>query len=243
MAGGESAGLPTRRFSDEEVTAILRRASVGEVASDLPSPYAPTLNDLVAAAAEVGLDPGEVRRAAAVVPAEGRSVVDLAFGASDRRTCTARLEGTSLPGARQHLVRAAESHLGYKGQVVESDRDRFLWQETHLGGRTSVSVAAIGGATEIEVRTDRAGHYLGLWFGGLLGWAGLSALSPVSLPLLPAVLAFLLAPPLLARPFWIRADKRLRARMEVLVMALARAVEEGGPTAPHGGNGGAEPAG
>ena len=243
MAGGGSADLPARRFGDDEVAAILRRASVRELMADLPSPHDPTLSDLMAAAAEVGLDPGEVRRAAAVVSGTGRSVVDVAFGASDRRVCTAHLDGTSLPQAREGMARLADLHIGHQGHVIESVPDLFLWQEAHLGGRTTVEVRSAGGATGIEVRADRAGHYLGLWFLGLLGWASLSALSPVSLPLLPAVLAFLLAPPLLVRPFWARADKRLRARLEVLVMALARAVEEGDPATPDGGSGEAIPEG
>ena len=79
MIGGGSGGLPARRFADEEVAAILRRASVRELGADLPSPHDPTLSDLMAAAAEVGLDPGEVRRAAAVVSGAGRSVVDVAL--------------------------------------------------------------------------------------------------------------------------------------------------------------------
>ena len=232
---------PARRFADEEVSAILRRASIHDLGSGLPSPHGPTLGDLMAAAAEVGLDPGEVRRAAAVVPATGRGVVDAVFGASDRRVCSALLDAASIPEARAGLVDTAERHLGRKGRVIESVPNRFVWQETHLGGRTTVAVEQTTDAVGIEVRADRAGHYLGMWFLGLLGWASLSALSPLSLPLLPAVLAFLALPPLLVRPFWVRADRRLRARMEALVMALARTVEEGDSAALDGERGGIGP--
>jgi hypothetical protein len=237
MTGEGGGNLPARRFGDDEVAAILRRASVRDLATGLPSPHDPTLADLMAAAAEVGLDPGEVRRAAALVPAAGGGAATAVIGAPDRRACSAVLDGTTLPEARQNMVREAERHLGGNGQIMVSEPDRLVWQETHLGGRTTVEVRAVDGATEIDVRADRAGHYLGLWFLGLVGWATVSALSPLALPALPAALAFLAIPPLLVRPLWVRADRRLRARLEGAVMALARAVEEGAPAPPRDGSG------
>ena len=226
------AGPPARRFTEREVATILRRASLRDGDADLPSPHDPTLADLMAAASDVGLDPAEVRRAAALLPPPEPGVVETLLGAPDRRVCTAVLPGAPVPEARDALVRAAERMLGNRGQVLESDPDRFLWQETHLGGRSVVEITAVDGGARVEVRTDRAGHYLGYWFLGLLGWAGLSWLAPLALPPLPAFLAFLAVPPFLAHPLRHRADRRLRGRVEELVMELSRIVEAADPTAP-----------
>jgi hypothetical protein len=79
------------------------------------------------------------------------------------------------------------------------------------------------------VSADRAGHYMGLWFGGLVGWAVLSALTPLgALPLLVQALALVFTPFLVARPFWAVSDRKVRVRLERAVLDLARTAEEGG---------------
>lgn len=131
---GEEAAVPARRLPEHEVDLILRRAADVEARSDLPVPGDATLEDLMRAAEEAGLDPAEVRRAAAVLPAAGGGLAAAIFGAPDRQDVRGFLEGTRLPEARQALVRAAEGTIGHAGEVIGSDPRRFLWQETHLGG-------------------------------------------------------------------------------------------------------------
>lgn len=241
MSGDERAPLPAprrptspeRRFRDDEVAAILARAASTETRADVPAPHDPTLADLMAAAADAGLDPAEVRRAAALVPPSGGGLASAALGAPDRREASAVLEGVRLPADRRALAREAERLTGRRGEVVASEPGRFLWEERHAGGRTTVSLVEEGGALELRAWADRAGHYLGLWFGGLVGWAVLSALTPLgALPLLGQALAFVVIPFLLARPLWVVSDRKVRARLERMVLDLARAAEEAGGTGP-----------
>ncbi|MDP2955759.1 MAG: hypothetical protein Q8N53_05010 [Longimicrobiales bacterium] len=221
---------PERRFLDHEVAAILARAASREASPDLPAPHDPTLADLMAAAAEAGLDPAEVRRAAALVPPAPAGFAGVALGAPDRREVVAVLEGARLPAETHALVRTAERLAGHRGELVDSAPGLLVWEERHLGGRTTVSLAEAGGALELRVSADRAGAYAGLWFAGLMAWAALSALTPLgALPLLGKVLGFVLAPLLIARPFWVLGDRRLRARLEHAVMDLARASEQAAP--------------
>lgn len=228
-----------RRFRDDEVAAILGRAAARESRADLPAPHDPTLDDLMVAAAGAGLDPAEVRRAAALLPPSAAGAAALLLGAPDRREAVAVLEGSRLPAEIRALTREAERAAGNRGAVVEEAPGRFVWEERHLGGRTTVALAEEEGALEVRVSADRAGTYAGLWFGGLVGWAVLSALTPLgALPVLAQALAFVVTPFLLARPFWAASDRRVRARLERAVLDLARAAEEAG-----GGAGGGGPAG
>jgi hypothetical protein len=225
---GEGATVPARRLSEDEVSAILRRAADVDARADLPSGRDSTLEDLMRAAEEVGLDPAEVRRAAAVLPPSTGGVAAAVFGAPDRREVRSFLQGARLPEARQDLVRASESAMGRAGEVVDSDPRRFLWQETHLGGRTRVELVETDAGTEIRVSSDRAGHYLGRWFSAFMAWAALSALTPLgSLGPAVAVLGFLIAPIVLARPFWKRADAVTRRRLDRVVMDAMRVVDAG----------------
>jgi hypothetical protein len=212
------------------VAAILARAASRDASPDLPAPHDPTLADLMAAAAEAGLDPAEVRRAAALVPPAPAGFAGVALGAPDRREVVAVLEGARLPADTHALVRAAERLAGGRGDVVDSAPGLLVWEERHLGGGTTMSAAEAGGALELRVSADRAGAYAGLWFAGLVAWAALSALTPLgALPLLGKALGFVLAPVLIARPFWVVADRRLRGRLEVAVMDLARVADQQGP--------------
>jgi hypothetical protein len=193
----------------------------------LSAPSDPTLADLMAAAAEAGLDPAEVRRAASLVVPARAGAARVALGAPDRREVLAVLDGVPFPTATNALVREAERATGSRGKVVESTAGRFVWKERHAGGGTEIALTHSGDALELRVHSDRAGHYAALWFGGLVTWALLSALTPLgAFPLLGKLLGFLVAPPLLARPFWVASDRRSAARLERLALDLARVAEE-----------------
>ena len=230
--GGDQAPPRSRRFTPEEADEVLRIAAAREVRAGVPSPHDSTLEDLMVAAAEVGLDPAAVRRAASIVPAPGGGLASVVLGGPDRRQVRAILEDAPLPGERTALVRASERLLGRRGEVLENDPERFVWRENHGVGRTTVELTGAGHDTEIRVEADRAGHYLVGWFAGLAGWGALSALTPLgALGPVVGVLSLLAVPFLLARPFWKRADKRLQRRLEDLTLELARVVEEEGPAA------------
>ncbi|HKJ03304.1 MAG TPA: hypothetical protein VJ997_12640 [Longimicrobiales bacterium] len=232
MTGDGRSGPPARRFADHEVAAILRRASIREALPGFPSPHDPTVDDLMAAAVEVGLDPGEVRRAAAVEVRRGATLVDRALGAPDHREVSARLAGARIPADPWEVVRRAEEALGGRGRVVEGAPGRFVWRSDGVGSRNRLTLAERDGVLELTVSTDRAGYYVGLWFVGLLAWAGLSMTTPLgTLPLLGKVLGFLVTPPLVARPFWAAADRRARERLERLALDVLR-IAEAGDAAP-----------
>jgi hypothetical protein len=224
------AGAP-RRFREDEVASILRLAADAESAPPVPTAYDPTLADLMEAARQAGLDPAEVRRAAAVRAHASRGTARVVLGAPDRREVRATLDGASPPADPATTTAAIERILDRTGEVIESDAHGFAWQEHHTGGHTTVSVrragaAGRGGALEVRTTAHRAGHYLATWFVALLAWAAASALTPLgALPVVAKALGFVAAPFVLARPFWTRADRRLRLRLEQTVLAVLREAE------------------
>lgn len=235
-----SGGGAPQRFGEREVADILRRAADAETRPDLPAPHDPTLGDLMEAARQVGLDPAEVRRAAAVRPQGPRGATGALLGAPDHREVRATLDGAALP-SHPATAAAIEGALGRSGEVTAHDADGLTWQEQHVGGRTRVEArrsADRGDGTTLEVRAtaQRAGHYLATWFVALVAWAAASALTPLGiLPLAAKILGFLAGPVVVARPFWVRADRRLRRRLEQTVLAVLREAEA--PRAPGGPEG------
>ena len=112
-----------RRFRDDEAAQILRRASSQELHSRLPSPHDSTLDDLVAAAEEVGMDGAAVRRAAAVSPLPESSTQALVFGGQASRTIRGAIGGP-IPSDRGALARTTETIVGKAGSVVRRKRCR-----------------------------------------------------------------------------------------------------------------------
>jgi hypothetical protein len=223
----ERASTALRRPLDSvEVREILERAGRAEEAAALPDPDNAELGHLMEAASEVGLDPLAVRRAAAVTPVAARSAAATVTGAPDRRTVRAAVGG-AVPLDVHPLVAATERVLGRRGEVVQSGEDRFEWRESHGIGRTRLLLERSDSGAELTVSSDRTGHYLVHWAGGLLGWAGLSALAPFSLGPLAAALAFVILPVALARPFWVHSDRVHRRRLEDLAMEVLRVIETG----------------
>ncbi|MEJ2205836.1 MAG: hypothetical protein P8170_17205 [Gemmatimonadota bacterium] len=234
-SGGTPSRSPARRFTEGEVSDILRRAAEAEGRSGLPTAPDLTLDDLLVAAREAGLDPAVVRRSSAIETRERGGVASVLFGAPDRREVRAVMPRSRLPDDRRDLAAAAERGLGREGEVVGSGPDHFRWQEDHIAGRTRLDLTREGEGTAIRASADRAGHYLGAWFLGLAGWALLSALTPVgSLALLPKILSYLVVPVVAARPWWRRRDRDLKKRLEQLTLDVAGIVEDAGDAQPDG---------
>lgn len=220
-SAGRPARIDERLLTPGEVDQVLRRATRSEDEMALNREQATTVGDLVAAAREVGLDADAVRRAASLEPVSAGGPLAPVTGAAARHAVRARMPGP-LPEDRTALAVAAERAVGRAGAVEVDSPERFVWRESHGIGRTTVEWDAHDPRT-LRISADRAGHYLGYWFGGLLGWAGLSSLFSVGLGPLATTLLFLVTPVILARPFWIRSGRNTQRQVEDLAMALLEA--------------------
>lgn len=229
--GGGAPGAPqgaVRRFRDDEARAILARASWREGSgSAVPAAHDATLDDLMAAAAEAGLDPAEVRRAAALATEGTDGAAGSLVGPPPRSRAVLALEGVALPADRSALARAVERAVGGGGEVVKDPRGRFVWRSRGWAGGAEVVVSGAGSGVEVRVAADRGGAQALVWLGGLTAWALLTALTPLAtLPLAAQLAGFLVAPLAAARPFRASARRRLVPWVERVALDVARAVEE-----------------
>jgi hypothetical protein len=179
--GSDSAGRhPERRYTDEEVRRLLQRASELESQSPrLPTPAdGPTLRDLEVIAAEAGLDPALLRKAAQELEGVRPDPSPAALGGSwffgapltleYERVVPGEASYPLLEGLVPLIQRVAE------GTGQPSLMGRTLTWTTSNPERTSilqVSVSARRGHTHIMVQ-ERFGNLAGALFGGLMGGAG-----------------------------------------------------------------------
>lgn len=248
-SGSDSTGPSERRYTDEEVKRLFLRASELESQSPrLPTPAdGPTLRDLEVIAAEAGLDPALLRKAAheldgartgAPPPAGGGS---LFLGAPHSVEFERVVPGEAPSQLLEALVPLIQRAAGGMGQP--SLMGRTLTWTSSDPQRTSilqVSVSARRGKTHIMAQ-ERFGNLAGALFGGLMGGLGMGAGVPLGLGvglgalgsgLVGAFLssAVLGGSYLLARSLFRRRVQRrirdLKGLMEDLVATVEDGVEE-----------------
>jgi len=220
-----------RRFRDDEAAQILRRASSQELLSNLPSPHDSTLDDLVAAAQEVGMDPAAVRRAAMVSPLPESGAQAWVFGGQASRTVRGAIEGP-IPVDRGALARTTESIVGKAGSVVKSEPGTWAWESKGGVGRTAVLLKEEGGRTDVTVQGGRADLLALTYMSALVGVAaisgsfGLFATVAATMGPLASLIGLFGVPLLLTRFIFGRLDRGSKDRLEHLTMELLRVAEE-----------------
>jgi hypothetical protein len=216
----------SRRFTREESALILRRATDAERRPSGELDAGLTLDELVAAAREAGIDPAAVRRAAALERAPVSAGRGWALGAPAAPELRARLEGCLEPDARRAFQDAVERAFGRRGAVTVEKSGALVWSEEHGLGRTSVRVETQGPSSLVTATADRRGHLLAL----VLGLAGLIALLLVplggfaGLARLIGPLAALVSPigvlALGTRALWPALQRPVERRLEHAVLAV-----------------------
>ena len=167
--------LPVRRYGDNEVARILKRAT--ELQRAEPSAADPeglTLAELAEIAREAGIDPNLLRRAAAEVenrtPANtwGEKIAGAPIGISIERTVPGELPPDRFDAIIPLIQRATE------GQGTASAVGKTLTWSSRTDGNTAVQqvlVASRDGETLIRVEERFSGLAGGL-FGGIVGGVG-----------------------------------------------------------------------
>ena len=221
-----------RRFSREEAALILRRATEGEQRGQNLIEGGLTLAEIVAAARDAGIDPGAVRRAAALAPAPPDPLQRLFLGAPSNATVTAHFPGHLPPGRFDAARAAIEAALARRGVTGGEDPTGFEWREEHGLGRTSVRARANGPTVEVTAEAERKGHLLALMLAlatvvalllqPLGGFAGLATV----IGALPAVLAPVAAVAVGVRLIWSALQRPVQQRLEAAVLEVGAIVEE-----------------
>ena len=177
-----------RRYNEDEVREIVKRAAEAEASSPTAS-GAMTVGGIEALAAEVGIAPDAVREAArklAPSPADGVPAAtepnkrNVWLGAPTRLTFERVVEGEVPDAEFPALVDEIRRVLNRPGQVSQLGRT-FSWTSAGGAGTTrsiEVSVAVRGGRTRIAVR-EGLGNLIGGIYGGIGGGMGGGGIGPV----------------------------------------------------------------
>lgn len=166
---------PARRYDEDEVRRILERAT--ELQRDLPAAAASqgvTLGELEEIAAEAGIAPGSIRRAAREL--DSRSEESGAWAAVAGHPPTIVLERT-LPGelpeeAFGDLVAEIQRSAGTHGQPSVLGRT-LTWQADTWANQRSLQVVVSSRRGETQIRIEeRLDQLAGRLFGGIVGGVG-----------------------------------------------------------------------
>ena len=175
---------PKRRFGEEEVREIVRRAT--ELEATNPTAGAMTLGGVEALGAEVGVRPELIRSAArslttpapagALVPAAHNRLIGGPTRLLFERVVEGELPESEFPVVVEEIRRIVQN----SGQVSQLGRT-FAWSMPRSAGThrdLDVSVSVRAGRTRITVRENLA-PLIGAIFGGIGGGLGGGGMGPV----------------------------------------------------------------
>jgi hypothetical protein len=235
-----------RRYSDQEFALILRKAAeLQEAPGDRGGRVAPggfTLEEIRSIAAEAGIAPQAVTRAAAVLgvlEGEGRTgLAQAMLAAPAKYYLTLEVPGALQPreiGRILEELRRAAEHQGEANEVLGG----VEWKSVGQTSAISVNISPRPEGTSIQIVGDRSGAGLltalfstfgSLYLVGVVG----SILEPSGVAQITALVAPLLGGGLLiGRTLWARGSRRFQARLARLMETLSRSVERSSlPPAP-----------
>lgn len=234
-----------RRYSDEEVSLILRRAA--ELQADQPGAAGGTsLAELEDVAREAGLDPALVRRAAADLAVASPAAAPSRFlGAATRLYVERVVDGELAMDDVEALVAEVRRSFGEAG-LVSTLGHTVTWSPSPAGAygprnqsarQLTVTVTTRGGQTTLRAE-ENLGPLAGGLFGGLMGGMGGGLTAPAiavgvgafhaALPVVGLVTAVVGGSYALARGIYVgmarRREKELRQLVERLGAYAERAV-------------------
>ena len=172
---GQLAG---RRFNEQEVAAIIKRASeLQQVESPSESTTGMSLAELEQIAREAGLDPALVRRAASDLDTRVTDREPSAFlGAPTALVLERTIDGEVSPDEYEAIVLEIQRELGGVGAGSTLGRT-LVWTMSGVERRRAstrtvqVTVTPRNGRTTIRME-EPLGHLAGGLFGGLMGGLG-----------------------------------------------------------------------
>lgn len=171
---------PQRRFSDEEVRQLLKRAAELESqTSNLPAPRdGPTLAELEAIAAEAGINPAALRDAARELdtgPAstpERSGLAPALLGAPASLELEGVVSGALREGVLEDLIPFLQRASDSVGQPSLLGRT-LTWQSTNPQSARQLLVTVTAGRENTRIFIEeRYGNLAGGLFGGIMGGVG-----------------------------------------------------------------------
>lgn len=236
------AAPPARRFSDEEVSLILRRAAELQV-DQSGTAGGTSLAELEEVAREAGLDPALVRRAAADLATAAPAAAPSRFlGAATRLSVERVVNGEVSMDDVEALVDEVRRTFGEPG-LVGALGHTVTWSPSPAGRygprsqaarQLSVTIATRGGRTTLRAE-ENLGQLAGGLFGGLMGGMGGGLTAPAiaigvgafhaALPVAGLVTALVGGSYALARGIYVTMARRRERELRQLVERLGAYAE------------------
>lgn len=238
-----------RRYSDEEFALILRTASEVQAGPDpAPPRQGLTLSEIQEIAAEVGIDPDRVSKAAALLPSATGEGLSRLVGGHPRHRLEHTVKGGVPTAALGRVIDLARREMDTQGETREV-LGGLEWKGGTSTTSVTVSVTPREGETVLQASTDRSETMAGIFAGVTLPVGGIIGVTLGKLVFgesdagIAAALISGMTPALIfARAIWKRSTRHWRERLFHLMDAMAREAEEaagkaggeGAPGAPPG---------
>jgi hypothetical protein len=221
-----------RRYSDNEFSLILRKAfeleerrTGGELGDGL------TLQEIQSVAAEMGLDPASVERAAALLPAAGEGTLERVFGGPSLYQMEYTATGEISRDGLTRVVDAIRRVTGHQGKVTEV-LGSLEWQTLGETSQIHVTVTPREGQTAVRVLANRGGTGILTYMGpGLAGFLSIAIIGAITEPTTFVGITSLIAGGLggaflISRTIFKSTTTRFRSKLRDLMGATSRAVDE-----------------
>jgi hypothetical protein len=227
-----SSAADERRYSDEEFALILRTAS--EVRAG-PAPAPPqeglTLSEIREIAAEVGIDPERVSKAAALLPSVDDATIFGLLGGRPRQRLEHSISGVVPTAGLGGVIDVARRVLDSQGETREV-LGALEWKGGTSTSSIVVSVTPRQSDTILQASVDRTEAMAGIYGGVGITVAGVITVvlgklvfGETGAGIVAALLSGFTPSILLARTLWKRMTKRWQERLLHLMDAMAREAE------------------
>ncbi len=220
-----------QRYTESDFALILRKAvELQESEGRIDAGHGLSLREIQAIAAEIGLDPALIERAASLVPRTDEGKMVRLFGGPSVYQMEYVAQGEIAKEDMGKLVDAIRRATGQQGEVNEV-LGSLEWKTVGEVSQILVTVSPRDGQTSIKILANRAGAGLMTFvFPGMAGLVSIGIAGAIIEPsTVPGVLSIIVAAMggafLTSRTIWKATTSRFRARLRELMGALSTTVE------------------
>lgn len=219
------------KYTESEFALILRKAiELQERHIGVDAAQGLSLREIQAIAAEIGLDPALVERAASLVPRTDEGKLVRLFGGPSLYQMEYSAEGEISKDDFGKMIDAVRRVTGHQGQVTEV-LGSLEWKTVGEVSQLLVSVSPRDGQTIMKIMANRGpAAVLTFVFPGLAGLISIGIAGAIIEPsTVPGVLSIIAAAAggafLTSRTIWKATTARFRARLHELMTALSTTAE------------------